>query len=141
MRGCGSGSSRLEFGLRMTVPVDRPSIPIALAPQGGHLRVTVTAPTVGQREAPLIATAIGEALKTHEGKGKYFVLDLSSVNVLSSLGLGMCVDVRHRALERGMKPVLYGMPQHLVELLRMMKVDRLFTVVHAAPDLDRLLAS
>lgn len=123
----------------MAVITGSSNAPVELEVRHGHLVAQVTAQVLGQNEAHLVAEALGTALKGFEGKGHYFVLDLSRVSMISSLGLGMCVDTRHRAIERGMRPVMFGLSPQLLELLRMMKIDRLFTFVHGAAELERIL--
>jgi len=123
----------------MALTTESGKAPVELDLRHGHLVAQVTAQVLGQREAQEAAEAITKALLAFEGKGRCFVLDLGRVSMLSSLGLGMCVDTRHRALERGMRPVMYGLSPQLLELMRMMKVDRLFTFVHGPAELARIL--
>ena len=98
----------------------------------------IVAPSVGEREAMIIANDISPALGDAPAKAKWLVLDLSAVSVLSSMGLGMCVDLRNQARKQGMKTVLYGLNGHLRDLFRMMKVERLYKVVHSQDDLNSL---
>ena len=98
----------------------------------------IVVPSIGEREAAIIANDIIPALEDRPVKAKWFVLDLSAVSVLSSMGLGMCVNLRDEARKRGMKTVLYGLNGHLRELFRMMKVERLYKIVHSKDDLDSL---
>jgi len=123
----------------MTSTTESRSAPVELQVRNGHLLAAVTVGVVGQSEAQLAHEAISRALSGFEGKGRLFVLDLSRVSLLSSLGLGMCVDTRHRAIEREMKPVLYGLQPSLLELLRMMKMDRLFTIAHGEAEFRRMV--
>lgn len=125
----------------MTLTTEPGKAPVELDVRHGHLVAQVTAQVLGQREAQAAAEAISKAIASIEGKGRCFVLDLGRVSMISSLGLGMCVDTRHRAMERGMRPVMYGLSPQLLELMRMMKVDRLFTFVHGPGELARLLES
>lgn len=98
----------------------------------------IVVPSVGEREAAIIVNDITPALEERPVKAKWFVLDLSAVSVLSSMGLGMCVSLRQEARKRGMKTVLFGLNGHLRELFRMMKVERLYKVVHSKDDLETL---
>lgn len=123
----------------MSTSTEPRQAPVEIEVRNGHLVALVTVQVVGQNEAQLAHDAICRALTGFEGKGRCFVLDLTRVVMLSSLGLGMCVDTRHRAIERGMKPILCGLHEPLLDLLRMMKVDRLFTVVHGEAELSRLI--
>jgi anti-anti-sigma factor len=125
--------------VRMTSTIEPRSAPVDLQVRNGHLVASITVGVVAQRDAQLAHDEISRALAAFEGKGRCFVLDLSRVSLLSSLGLGMCVDTRHRAIERGMKPLLCGLQPSLLDLLRMMKVDRLFTLVHGQAELARMI--
>lgn len=102
--------------------------------------VRVTCPSIGQREAPIITAEVGEALATGDmPKGGTLVLDLSAVVMLTSMGLGMCIDLRRRAETAKLKPHLFGMSRQLLDVLRMMKIDRQYTVMHGKEELGALL--
>jgi len=103
-----------------------------------HMIARLDAVSIGPREAALIATEVSRML-TSSTKGKCLVIDLSRTNSLSSMGLGLCVDMRNRAVDAGLRPVLAGMNIQLTDLVRMMRVDRLFTITSSSNDLERLL--
>ena len=104
------------------------------------LLARITCPTIGQREAPIISAEVIEALSNANlPKGGSFVLDVSGVTMLTSMGLGMCVDLRNRANAAKMKPHLSGTSRALLDLFRMMKIDRLYTVVYSREDLGGIL--
>ena len=62
----------------------------------------VTTPSIGQHEAPIVATEILAAVANAPGRCKWLVLDLSAVSVLSSMGLGMCLVMPQAAAERAL---------------------------------------
>ncbi len=100
----------------------------------------VVCPSVGQREAPIIAAEITEALEQASlPKGSSFVLDMSGVTMLTSMGLGMCVDLRKRSESAKFRAYLSGTSRSLLDLFRMMKIDRLYTVVHGRDELGAIL--
>ncbi|GDY05426.1 hypothetical protein LBMAG51_02130 [Phycisphaerae bacterium] len=103
-----------------------------------HTIARLDAVSIGPREAALIATEVSRML-TNATKGKCLVIDLSRTNSLSSMGLGLCVDLRNRAVDAGLRPVIAGMNIQLTDLIRMMRVDRLFTITSSSHDLERLL--
>ncbi len=111
---------------------------VTISTKNQHLVLRLHATTIGAREALVI---VEEATRALEGavKGKRLVIDLSRTSALSSMGLGMCVDIRNRAVDHGLKPVLTGMNVQLSELFHMMRVDRLFTIAASAGELERLL--
>ena len=100
----------------------------------------IVCPSVSQREAPIIVAEIGDALQdVGLPRGSSLVVDVSGVTMLSSMGLGMCVDLRRRADEAGLRAHLFGTSRSLLDLFRMMKIDRLFTVLHGRDDLGTVL--
>lgn len=104
------------------------------------LLARITCPSIGQREAPIISAEVIEALaNANLPKGGSFVLDVSGVTMLTSMGLGMCVDLRNRANAAKLKPHLSGTSRALLDLFRMMKIDRLYTVVYSREDLGGIL--
>ncbi len=111
---------------------------VTVSMKNKHMIARLDAVSIGPREAALIATEVSRML-TSTTKGKCLVIDLSRTNSLSSMGLGLCVDLRNRAVDAGLRPVLAGMNIQLTDLVRMMRVDRLFTITSSSHDLERLL--
>ena len=111
---------------------------VTVSVKNKHMIARLNAVSIGPREAALIATEVSRML-TSSTKGKCLVIDLSKTNSLSSMGLGLCVDLRNRAVDAGLRPVLAGMNIQLTDLVRMMRVDRLFTITSSSHDLERLL--
>jgi anti-anti-sigma regulatory factor len=112
---------------------------VVIERQRRGLYARVVCPAIGQREAPIITDEINAALdQTKDLKGS-FVLDLSGVNQITSMGLGMCIDVRNRVASAKLKPYLFGTNRSVLDLLRLMKVDKLYTVVHGQDDLGKIL--
>ncbi len=111
---------------------------VTVSVKNKHTIARLDAVSIGPREAALIATEVSRMLATAT-KGKCLVIDLSRTNSLSSMGLGLCVDLRNRAVDAGLRPVLAGMNIQLTDLVRMMRVDRLFTITSSSHDLERLL--
>jgi len=107
-------------------------------PKGLYARITC--PTIGQREAPVISAEIAEAIaNSNLPKGSSLVIDMSAVTMLTSMGLGMCVDLRNRANAAKFRPYLTGASRSLLDLFRMMKIDRLYTVVFRREELGQIL--
>ena len=111
---------------------------VTVSVKNKHMIARLDAVSIGPREAALIATEVTRMLVSAT-KGKCLVIDLSRTNSLSSMGLGLCVDLRNRAVDAGLRPVLAGMNIQLTDLVRMMRVDRLFTITSSSNDLERLL--
>lgn len=107
-------------------------------PRGVYARIAC--PSIGQREAPIISGEISEAISgTPMPRGGALVLDLSNVVMVTSIGLGMCIDIRRQAEASRLKPYLFGTNRQLLDILRMMKIDRQFTVVHGKDELGAIL--
>jgi len=97
-------------------------------------------PGVGPREAPIIAREVTDALDQVGWGLQVLVLDLTRVRMMSSMGLGLCVELRHRAHAAGAKTIIKAEPE-LASLFRMMKLDRLCIIAADATEVDRALAA
>jgi hypothetical protein len=51
----------------------------------------------------------------------------------------VCIDLRRRSNEAKIKPHLFGMSRQLLDVLRMMKIDRQYTIVHGKDELGAIL--
>jgi len=98
----------------------------------------ITAPSIGQREVPIITDEIGARID-EAGSLRWIVLDLSQVRFLNSMALGMCVDFRNRGAAMGAKTAILGMNEELEALFRMVKFDRLFTIARDEATLAKKL--
>lgn len=108
----------------------------------GHRRgiyARVVCPSIGQREAPIISGEIAAAIDRNPGIKGGFILDLSAVNQITSMGLGMCIDIRNRVASAKLTPHLFGTNRGVLDLLRMMKVDKLYTVIHGPDEIGKLI--
>ena len=94
----------------------------------GVLTACIAGPRVGEREAPVVANAINTQLKQYGKKVNSLVLDFSDVQFVSSLGLGMCIDVRNTAEQVNGSTTIVGLTENLKELFEMMRLDRLFMI-------------
>ena len=97
-------------------------------------------PTVGQREAPIITEDVKKQLDAAGEAVKTMVLDLKDVSRMSSMGLGMCIDLRNVAVRSKITVILTGMQPEIEGLFRMVKVERLFKVASTREELRKLLA-
>jgi anti-anti-sigma regulatory factor len=104
------------------------------------LSARIACPSIGQREAPIISGEVGDAIaNSNFPRGGALVVDMSSVMMLTSMGLGMCIDLRRQAEAARLKPYLFGANRQLLDILRMMKIDRHYTVVHGKDELGAIL--
>jgi anti-anti-sigma factor len=103
------------------------------------LYVKLVGPQVGQRESPIISQEVEPYLRS-AGKGmRHFIIDLQSVTFMSSMGLGVCIALRHKAAAAGAKPILFGTSKELLQLFTMMKIDQLYKFAKDQAELDTLL--
>ena len=94
----------------------------------GTLTACIVGPRIGEREASVVAIAINNKLKEYGSKVDNLVLDFSDIQFISSLGLGMCIDVRNTAEKCNANTSIVGLTSHLTELFEMMRLDRLFQI-------------
>ena len=113
---------------------------VEISRPGGHLVARVLAPSIGQAEAGPLRDAVARQLAGAE-RGRAFVIDLSQVSLVSSLGLGTIVDLRNTAEKAGLRPCAHGLNRHLTDLFALMRIDRLFEVSRSAAELERLLSA
>ena len=100
--------------------------------KGGTVYATIVGPRIGEREAAIIANSVNSKLREYGSKVNNLVLDFSEVQFISSLGLGMCIDVRNTAEQCKAGTSIVGLTSHLQELFEMMRLDRLFTISSVA---------
>ncbi len=99
---------------------------------------TLDAPSINQREAEIIGSSIEEAMVDLAGY-KWFVVDMAEVTFMSSMGIGMLIDARSRAVGRKMKLVLANVTKDLEQLLKMVKLDKVFVICSSEKQLRKAL--
>ncbi len=107
---------------------ERRSLFVDISYINGNIRACVVGPRVGEREATIVANSINAQIKQHGHKVKSLVLDFSEVQFISSLGLGMCIDVRNTAEQFNANTSIIGLTTNLKELFEIMRLDRLFNI-------------
>jgi anti-anti-sigma regulatory factor len=58
---------------------------------------------------------------------------------MSSMGVGVCIALRNKAVAAGAKPILFGASADLAKLLAMMKIDQMYKFAKDQGELDILL--
>jgi anti-anti-sigma factor len=114
---------------------------LKLAYAGGVLVARLAGPSIGQREATIISRELSTALDAVGDRLRTLVLDMRNVQMMASMGLGMCIDARNRAGRSGAATVVYGLCPELAQLFRVMKVDRLYRIARDEAELSRMLAA
>jgi anti-anti-sigma regulatory factor len=61
--------------------------------------------------------------------------------MMTSFGMGMCVEIRNTADTLGVRTIIAGLNPQLDQMFRMLKVDRLFTITHGIQELAEALAA
>ena len=105
---------------------------------GDAFVATIDAPSINQREAEIIGSSIEEAMVDLAGH-KWFVVDMAEVTFMSSMGIGMLIDARSRAAGRKMKLVLANVTKDLEQLLKMVKLDKVFVICSSEKQLRKAL--
>jgi len=114
---------------------------VRITSKSGVLTVRPAGPSLAEREAVVIASEVRPAIASQGGGLRLLVLDLSDVTLMSSFGLGMCIELRNLAESAGASTVMFGLVPELVELFKMLKVDRLYTMAKTPEDLAKALAA
>ena len=91
----------------------------------GVLSVLFTGPGLAEREVSVISCDLREAIDAVGGQLRVLVLDFRDVAMVSSMGLGMCIETRNHAKDKKARTVVYGLDTQLTKLFRMMKINRL----------------
>ena len=86
------------------------------------LTALLAGPSIGARETPIVNTEINDLLSTLGPRLKRLVLDLTEVRSMSSMALGMCLDLRTTAQAMGIKTAAVGMTPEMAKVLRRLKL-------------------
>ena len=84
-------------------------------------------PNIGQRESEIIVQAFEAALDADKDS-RHLLVDMSEVTFMNSMGIGMLVDIRSQAAGKKMNLVMGGVKPELEQLLKMVRLDKLFTI-------------
>ena len=82
------------------------------------LTARLAGPTVGERESPIVGTEITDVIRAMGLRLRRLVIDLSDVQVMSSMGLGMCLDLRGYARAFGAKTVVVGISTEMAPVFK-----------------------
>jgi anti-anti-sigma regulatory factor len=105
---------------------NRPAIDIQNI--ANHLVVKFNPAALGAGDIKSITVQLSGAIQNlaNAGAGRYVVLDFTGVPLLSSIGLGMCVDIYHCAQKYGRKCATFGLQSRTLELFHLMHLDRMY---------------
>jgi len=109
--------------------------------KGGILMVRPAGPNLGQREAVILNAEVGALITQLGARLRVLLLDLSDVQSMASFGLGVCIELRNAAHTRNAATIVHGLNDELSSLFRLMKVERLYTIVRSPKELAKALAA
>ena len=118
----------------------RDSLFVAISFHNGALTIQPAGPHLAERESMIISREAGVALRRHAQHLRCLVMDFSDVQQVSSFGLGLCIELRTAAAEHAAHTIVYSLAPHLMDLFRMVKVDRLYTFAGSRWELERAIA-
>jgi len=95
---------------------------------GDALVARLEVPNIGQRESKIIAMSMQDQLGSIKPGHKYLVIDMGKVNFMNSMGIGMLIDARSRAAGLKMKTVLSNVGDEMHKLLKMVRLDKVFSL-------------
>ena len=114
------------------------SLFVEMSAEGDVLTASIATSNISQRESEIIGEAIQKGIADHSSRA-YLLIDMSQVTFMSSMGIGMLVDARSRAAGSGMKVVLGNVTKELEQLLKMVKLDKVFTICTDEKQLNKAL--
>lgn len=86
---------------------------------------------VSEHESEIVKN---EALAAAAGSGYRLVLDLSEVRLLTSAGIGALIMLDRECRTKSGRMALFGLSEELLALIRMTKLDKVFTIRAAEAD-------
>jgi anti-anti-sigma factor len=106
-----------------------------------HVIARIVTPSIGQRESPIITNQVSATLNEVGSELRSLVIDFTEVGYINSMGIGMCIELRNRANAHGAKQVvLYHLQPDILHVLKMTRIDKVFTVIDKEAKLEKLLA-
>jgi anti-anti-sigma factor len=122
-------------------PCNMQSLFVTISCRDGVLTIKPAGPKLAEREAMIIAVDARRAVASLGKRLRRLVLDMSAVQVMSSFGLGMCIELRNSARLAGAATVLFGLTDELKRLFELMRVDHLYTIAQSPNELAVAMAA
>ncbi len=107
--------------------------------EGRCLTLALRGPSINERESNIITTEASTIIEQADDVCSFLVLDMRDVSFISSMGIGMLLDLRNRAGRRDMKIVLAHVGEQLNALLSIVKLEKVLSVCTSDRDLKRAL--
>lgn len=109
---------------------------IQIEPAASFNVAKITCEKVGQREAQVIEAEVKTAAPSKHWR---VVMDVSTVTLLASMGLGMLVTLHKTCAAGGGRLVIYGMSNELAGLLKVTHLDKVLKIVKTRDDAVKAL--
>ena len=106
---------------------------------GDALVARLEVPNIGQRESKIIAMSMQDRLGSVKPGHNYLVIDMAKVNFMNSMGIGMLIDARSRAAGLKMKTVLANVGDEMHRLLKMVRLDKVFSLCQDEKQLKKAM--
>lgn len=124
----------------MTTQQSRPAQFVAVTTHDDIVTAAPVGPSIGERESTIINAQVAEALKPLGKSLRALVLDMTKVDYMASVGIGMCVDLHNRAKAAKAPVIVVGLNKNLQQLFTMLKLTRVFTLVDDDVALEKQLS-
>ncbi len=114
-------------------------VAVRVATEGAVMRASIGASTVEESRGAELLEVVGGALDRSRGRLTHLVLDFSGVTFINSSGLAACIELRNRASGAGAPTIIYGADRSVRDVLRMVRLERLFGFAGTAAELEAAL--
>ncbi|MFI4896200.1 MAG: STAS domain-containing protein [Phycisphaerales bacterium JB059] len=90
-----------------------------------HAVATVRCERIAEREGPILVSELSEVAKARDCR---LAIDLTEVMMISSAGIGSLVQLHRACAEHRGKLVLFGISEEMLAMLKVARLDKLFTI-------------
>jgi anti-anti-sigma factor len=95
--------------------------------------------SVEAHRAAVILVTVGKAIDEYPGALRFVVLDLGEVDFINSSGIAAMMELAGMVKQKGAQPVIYRPTPNVVKILTLVKADHIYTFVHTADELAKVL--
>ena len=103
----------------------------------GHAIAMVKCERIAEREGPILVSELSEIAKARACR---LAIDLTEVMMISSAGIGSLVQIHRACAEHKGKLVLFGISEEMLAMLKVARLDKLFTIKSTRDDAIGALA-
>lgn len=128
------------------------TIPVKIPPETEARYVTVTrhpqallvrpvGPRLGEQEAGILSQVVDRELESFPGRLKWLVLDIREIHLMTSVALGVCIELRKRVARGKARMMMFGATPELTTLLKTVRAQKIFVLESDEAALERALNS